>query len=168
MVFSPHLLDQLEAIAPTPWKGVVFRHMFAGRRPDAENTRGARWNPGGTPAIYLGTTREAALAEADYHISLQSPPPKARRTLYEIEVSLDNTLDLSVAALLADMGVGATELDDPQMAACQAVGGAAAWLGHDAIQVPSARSPATNLVSFPANRAVDARFEILGEQDIPA
>jgi RES domain-containing protein len=118
--------------------------------------------------MYLSCTRDGALAEADYHLSLQVPRPTVKRTIYDIDVSLDNTLDLTDGSLLADLGLSAAELNDPAMVACQAVGGAAAWLGHDGIHVPSVRSAATHLVIFPANRAGDARFEILAEEDIPS
>ena len=57
MVYPPELLDRLQAITPTPWSGQAFRHMFGDYPPDAENTRGARWNPQGVAAIYTSLTR---------------------------------------------------------------------------------------------------------------
>jgi RES domain-containing protein len=142
--------------------------MFAGYPPDTENTRGARWNPPGTAAIYLSTTRDGAIAEAEYHLSLQVPRPRVRRTIYEVELTLANVLDLTENDVLADMGVGPQELMDDTMTACQEVGGAAAWLEHDGILVPSARSAAMNLVVYPGNRGVTATFEILGEEELAA
>jgi hypothetical protein len=49
------------------------------------------------------------------------------------------------------------------MIACRQLGGAAHWLERDGLLLPSARSSATNLVTFPATRSPDARFEILKE-----
>jgi len=140
--------------------------MLAGRPPDTENTRGARWNPPGVAAIYLSMTREGALAEAEYHLSLQVPRPRIRRTLYEVRATLGSLLDLTDRSTLAEMGVGSAELDDPSMTACQAVGGGAAWLGRDGVLVPSARSEAANLVIFPASRPVAAVFDARNEEEI--
>jgi RES domain-containing protein len=79
VVYPPELLDRLQAITPTPWSGQAFRHMFGDYPPDAENTRGARWNPQGVAAIYTSLTRDGALAEAEHQIAVQPIPPRARR-----------------------------------------------------------------------------------------
>ena len=63
MVYPPELLDRLQAIAPAPWAGQAFRHMFRDYPPDAENTRGARWNPAGVAAIYTSLAHEGVVAE---------------------------------------------------------------------------------------------------------
>jgi RES domain-containing protein len=166
VVYPPELLDRLQAIAPGPWAGTAYRHMFASYRPDIENTRGARWNPPNTAAIYASLTRDGALAEANHAIALQPLRPSAKRTLYEIEIVLSNILDLSDRALLAEIGIGAAELDDPTMEACREVGGAVAWLEHDGLLVPSARSDATNLVIFAGNQQPDSSFEVLNAEEI--
>jgi RES domain-containing protein len=166
VVYSPQVLDRLQAVEPAPWEGVAARHMLAGHLPDTENTRGARWNPAGTAAIYLSTTRDGARAEADYHLSLQVPRPRVRRTMYDIELTLANVLDLTQDNILDELGIGLAELTDVTMVACQEVGGAASWLSHDGILVPSARSSAVNLVVYPANRDASAVFEIRGEQEL--
>jgi RES domain-containing protein len=166
VIYSPHVLDVLQAVEPAPWEGTAFRHMFAGHPPDKENTRGARWNPPDTAAVYLSTERDGAVAEAEYHLSLQTPRPRARRTVYEVRITLDSVLDLTDDAVLSDLGIGPKELDDPGMQACMEVGGAAAWLEHDGILVPSARSAAVNLVIYPANTQPAAVFDVLGEEDL--
>jgi len=51
-------------------------------------------------------------------------------------------------------------------AACQMIGGAVEWLGHDGLLVPSARSEGTNLVIFPNKQTPDYRFEILESENI--
>lgn len=71
MLYSPELLDRLQAIDPAPWAGQAFRHMFGDYPPDAENTRGARWHPPGIAAIYTSLAREGALAEAEHQIAVQ-------------------------------------------------------------------------------------------------
>lgn len=166
MIYSPRVLDRLEAVEPAPWEGVAVRHMLAGHSPEKENTRGARWNPPGTAAIYLSTTRNGALAEAEYHLALQMPRPRARRTMYEVNITLDSVLDLTDGTLLAELGISSADLEDPTMDACREVGGAAAWLEHDGILVPSARSSAVNLVVYPTNRETTAVFEVVSEEDL--
>ena len=161
MVYPPELLDRLQAIAPAPWAGQAFRHMFRDYPPDAENTRGARWNPAGVAAIYTSLAHEGVVAEAEHQIAVQPIRPRARRTIYTLELTLASVLDLTDPDLLQHLGVGAAELAADDMTACSEVGGATHWLEHDGLLVPSARSSHTNLVIFPANRSPDARFEIL-------
>jgi RES domain-containing protein len=166
MIYSPRVLDRLQSVEPIVWEGVAVRHMFAGLPPERENTRGARWNPPGIGAIYFSTTRDGALAEAEYHLSLQTPRPRVRRTLYEVKLRLDSVLELTDERLLADLGIGPVELDDPMMEACREVGGAAAWLEHDGVFVPSARSRVINLVVYPANMSPTSVFEVDGSDEL--
>ncbi len=86
MVYDPGLLDQLEALEPRPWRGTVWRHMFAEYPPDRPNTTGARWNPPGTAAIYTSLDRSTAVAEGDHMVAMQPIRPRPKRTVYEIRV----------------------------------------------------------------------------------
>ena len=117
-------------------------------------------------AIYTNLAREGALAEAEHQIAVQPIPPRARRTIYTLELSLTSVLDLTDTELLQDLGIGTAELTADNMVACRQLGGAAHWLGRDGLLLPSARSPSTNLVSFPANRPDNARFEIISEEPV--
>jgi RES domain-containing protein len=139
--------------------------MFGDYPPDAENTRGARWNPQGVAAIYTSLTRDGALAEAEHQIAVQPIPPRARRTIYTLEVSLASVLDLTDGELLQDLGIGPAELTADDMIACRQLG-AVHWLERDGLLLPSARSPCTNLVIFPANRPADARFDIIAAEPV--
>jgi RES domain-containing protein len=80
--------------------------MFAGHSPERENTSGARWNPPGVSAIYASLSVEGALAEAEHQIAMQPVRPRARRTLYELRVTLHSVLNLSERTLLAALGIG--------------------------------------------------------------
>jgi RES domain-containing protein len=140
--------------------------MFADYPPSRANTLGARWNPPDVAAIYTSVAREAALAEADYHISLQPFRPRVKRTVYEIRVALANVVDLQSKELLAGLGVGEAELQSDDHSACRLVGGGVAWLGHDGLLVPSARHAMSNLVIFPTAQMPDAEFEVIGEEDV--
>jgi RES domain-containing protein len=166
VVYAPHLLDRLQAIAPTAWAGRAFRHMFADYAPEVENTRGARWNPPGVAAIYMSLSREGVLAEAEHQLAVQPIRPRVRHTLYTLDLTLQSVLELTDADILRDLGVGTDELSADDMRTCQDVGGAIAWLDHDGILVPSARSPAINLVIFPTNRTTGVRFEVIGREEI--
>lgn len=77
MVYPPELLDRLQAITPTPWSGQAFRHMFGDYPPDAENTRGARWNPQGVAAIYTSLTRDGAAPTNPNSPAGRITPPSA-------------------------------------------------------------------------------------------
>lgn len=161
MQYPLDLLDRLQAITASPWQGLAYRHMFASYPPNAENTRGARWNPPGIAAIYLSLVREGALAEAEHVITMQPVRPTATRTIFTVSITLRSVLDLTNPVLLAELGVGSAERVDPTMHACRVVGGAVASLAHDAVLVPSARSEATNLVIFAANRRADCVFDVV-------
>jgi RES domain-containing protein len=166
VVYPPELLDRLQAITPAPWSGRAFRHMFGDYPPDAENTRGARWNPPGVAAIYTSLAREGALAEAEHQIAVQPIPPRARRSIYTLELSLTGVLDLTDTEVLQDLGIGPAELTADDMIACRQLGGAVHWLKRDGLLLPSARSPSTNLVILPSNRPADTRFEIISAEPV--
>jgi RES domain-containing protein len=140
--------------------------MFGDYPPDAENTRGARWNPSGVAAIYTSLSREGVLAEGEHQIAVQPIPPRARRTIYTLELTLTSILDLTDPETLQSLSVGPDELAADDMTACRQLGGAAHWLERDGLLLPSTRSSNTNLVIFPANRSHNARFEILNREPV--
>jgi hypothetical protein len=106
------------------------------------------------------------LAEAEHQLSVQPIRPRVSRTVHTIDISLSSVLDLADIDLLAQIGVRTTELGADEMSACQELGGATAWLNHDGLLIPSARSEAVNLVIFPANRGPDARFEVTASEPV--
>jgi RES domain-containing protein len=165
-IYPPDLLDALQQVPVNAFDGTIYRHMFAGISPFTENTRGARWNPPDTAAIYSSLTRETALAEAEWRISVEPIRPRARRTLYTIALELAGLVGLTASEHLEAVGVTAVELASDDPSACQLVGGAVAWLGHDGLLVPSARYEGVNLVIYPGAHDPDARFEIVSEEEI--
>lgn len=158
MIHRPELLDALQRAPAGPLETAAWRHMFGMRPPDPENTGGARWNPPGVAAIYLSLARHGAIAEGDHTIAVQPFRPRARRFVYSIELTLANVLDLSDAAVLQRVGLDDQDLADDDHTACREVGAATAWLEHDGLLVPSARSKAHTLVIYPAHQAPDATF----------
>lgn len=158
MIYDRELLEKLDEFRASPWRGEVFRHMFGDYPPERENQRGARWNPPETPAIYTSLTRGVALAEADYQISLQPVRPRAKRTIYTIDIVLASVIDLSDRSLLLRLGITQQDLGSLDHRACQQVGGAIAWLGNDGVLVQSARADGVNLVIFPNQQKSDYEF----------
>lgn len=154
MIHDPALLDALERFDTEPWQGRVYRHMLGSAPPELVNERGARWNPPGTPAIYTSLAGTTAKAEGDHVIAMQPVPPRASRTIYELDISIKSLLDLTDAGRLAAIGVAEEDFESIPWEPCQRVGGAVAWLGHDGLLIPSVRdTDGSNLVVFTTNQA---------------
>lgn len=163
---DPNLLEALAGLKPSTWSGRVWRHTFADNPPDKANGRGARWNPPGTDALYASLERDTALAEAEHQLASQPIRPKAKRTIHQLHLGLSSVLDLTDPALLEGLGVDAAALSRVDFTACQMVGGAAAFLGHDGILVPSGRHPGVNLVVFISNQGADADLRVVDSEVI--
>ena len=166
MAYDQQTVQLLQGFSSAPWKGVVFRHMFANFPPDRENIRGARWNPPDAPAIYTSLARETCIAEAEYYIDLQSVRPSARRVVYRIEVSLERVLDLSAPADLVRIGLTRQNLVSTDHSDCQRIGGVVEWLQNDGLLVPSVRAEGFNLVIFPNRRKEGYRFRAIDSEEI--
>ena len=169
LFYAPALLDQVEALGTIELHDeIVFRHMLADVAPSRINTRGARWNPPDVGAIYTSLSRATALAEANYHLSLQTPPLRVTRTLYQIRVSLHRVTDIRDVDVLGQLGVRLDALTSPDMVACQRLGGAVARLGHDGLIVPSIRhAGGLNLVIYPQQLELETtNFEVIYNETI--
>ncbi len=164
MIYPPDLLDSLQENPSGPFAGPVYRHMFADYPPTAVNTRGARWNPPEVGAIYTSVEKNGAIAEAEYRLSVEPLRPTTRRTLYTLDIQLDNVLNMTSKSALAAVGVTDVELTSIDLEPCQAVGGATAWLDHDGLLIPSARHDSANLVIFPAAQDPDSLLAIVDEE----
>jgi RES domain-containing protein len=167
VVHDPALLDALERLDTERWAGRVYRHMLGSAPPELANERGARWNPPGTSALYTSLAETTAKAEGDHVIAMQPVPPRATRTVYELDVSIENLLDLTDAGRLAAIGVTEEDFESIPWEPCQRVGGAVAWLGYDGLLIPSVRdSDGSNLVIFTANQARGSEIVVQGSHVI--
>lgn len=126
--------------------------------PDQENIGGARWNPQGISAIYLSSTKAGAITEGDHAITVQPLRPRARRKVYAVDLSLERVVDLRSPEALEAVGLRVINIADDDHSTCREVGAAVSWLEYDGLLVPSARSDATNLIIYPANRSPEARY----------
>jgi RES domain-containing protein len=144
----------------------VFRHMLGNNVPAHINIRGARWNPPQVGAIYTSLERETALAEADYYLSLQTPPIQVRRTIYTIEVTLQRVIDLRDLAALAKLDIRVDSLSSIDLTLCQRIGGAVPRLGCDGLLVPSVRrAGGANLVIYPIQQELgESEFKVISEE----
>ena len=165
-IHDPELQDAIERLGSEALEAViVWRHMFNDNAPELSNIRGARWNPPGVAAIYTSEDRETALAEGQHAIDVQPLRPRARRFLYELRISARKVLRIRLTDFPA-LGLDSADLTTTDFAACQRVGAHAAFLGYDAIIVPSARADGSNVVLFVNELAADAVFERLSREEI--
>jgi len=161
MLYPVALLEAVERLETIAVEDVVYRHMLGDISPARANTRGARWNPPDVAAIYASFERETALAEANYHLSLQVPPIRVRRTIYRIRVNLQVVTAMRDADVLLRLGIDHSS----ELAACQRVGGTVASLGRNGLIVPSLRHGGLNLVIYPKDGEIEpSQFEIVDSE----
>ena len=159
------LLERLAALPVKPRIGTVYRCMLAGASADCENIRGSRWNPQNISAIYTSLSREGAIAEIEYRLSLEPPIKRKtiRKAVYTIRVELEKTIDIYADALWMKFGVTNTMLAGIDHSVCQKIGAQVDWLELEGVVVPSARHAHGNLVIYPSNSGEKYKFEILDE-----
>jgi RES domain-containing protein len=167
MDYPRPLFERLGALHPRAWSGRTFRWTFEGTPPDRANTRGARWNPPDVAALYTSLARNGVLAESNHLIAAQGIAPVRSRHIYTFQIELRSVLELTDNALLTDLGIDAAALASADHSRCQLVGGAVERLGHDGLIVPSARSPALNLVIFVNQRPFGASLEVVESETFP-
>jgi RES domain-containing protein len=151
------LLDAIEAEPASRFAGSVWRVVTEGFDPLRASRAGGRWDDGSFDVLYTSTERDGALAEAWFHAARGQPiiPSRIRKRIFEIEAALDRVLDLSAEGKLAALGVNMArfgQLSYVQRAAeypsLQQVAEVAFFYDYEAIIVPNARWPASNVVVF--------------------
>ena len=161
--FEPELLDAIEGAAVDGWQCDVWRQVLEGTPPLRSNNRGGRWNPPDCEALYASLQAEVATAEIDYLLTQQSIPISRDRVTHELSVHLTRVVDLSQGDAWQRLGLSADDLKSDDVAACQRIGAAAAWLGFGGLLVPSVRAEGVNLVIFVNNMEPDDVIEVSGE-----
>lgn len=151
------LLDAIEAEPATRFAGTVWRVVTEGYDPLRAARAGGRWDDGSFDVLYTSTERDGALAEAWFHEARGQPiiPSRITKRVFEIEAALERVLDLSAEGKLAALGVNMASYGQLAYAGRIAeyptlhqIAEVAYFLGHEAIIVPNARWPASNVVVF--------------------
>lgn len=170
---SSHLVDALDRLEPIAYGGDVFRHVAAGRHPlsgAGARSLGGRWNPPQSFAtLYLADRKSTVEAEFQRMAHRQGLDPSQflPRRIYRLAVELQAVVDLtrseSLPQELADI-----DLRSDDLAATQAVGEAAQYLGREAILAPSAAGEDNVLAVFidrllPESRVIDVDFDVWTE-----
>jgi RES domain-containing protein len=151
------LLDAIEAEAASRFAGIVWRVVTEGVEPLRPSRAGGRWDDGSFDVLYTSSERDGALAEAWFHLARGQPiiPSKIGKRLFRIEAELERVLDLSADGKLAALGVDMASFGrlsylhrTNEYPTLQQVAEAAFFHQFEAIIVPNARWPTSNVVVF--------------------
>ena len=151
------LIDAIEAIAPLPFSGPVWRVTREGRDPTRCSGSGGRWDDGAFDVLYTSAERLGAISEMKFHIERGQPVPPSRVAyrLFEIDVALKRGLRLPDLAALRGIGLDTGRYGrlsyqerDAEYPRSQDIAEAARFLGYDGLVVPSARFKCNNVVVF--------------------
>jgi RES domain-containing protein len=136
------------------------KQTIGSRDPLVPNSRGARWNPPSTDALYCSLSEAGARAEVVNLLGRQPIPTSKPLVMSQLDVTLGTVVDVRNAPALDALEVTSASMVSEHWDAAQRVGGATAWLGFAAILVPSARHGDGNLVIFVNNSAPDDRVTV--------
>jgi RES domain-containing protein len=154
------LLDAIGAETPKLLAGVVWRVVTDGFGPLRPGRAGGRWDDGTFDVLYTSSQRDGALAESWFHLSRGQPviPSKVRKRIHRIQVDLKKVLDLSEAGKLDSLGINMAEYGRlsyiqrvQEYPAPQQIAEIAFFYEYEAVIVPSARWPTSNVVILTEN-----------------
>jgi hypothetical protein len=162
------LLDALSAIDPEPFRGEVWRITRKGRDPLRGSSANGRWSLGGAfDVLYTSLTRDGALAEIGFRLSLEPVwPSRMEHELHRIAASAGRVLHILDVVDLAPLGVDVPRYENFDYAATQAIAAAAHFLEFDGLRVPSARADCHNLVLFLDRVAEGADLNVLDTEAV--
>jgi RES domain-containing protein len=166
------LLDAIEAEIPTQFSGCVWRVVTDGFEPLRSSRAGGRWDDGTFDVLYTSVSRDGAMAESWFHATKGQPiiPSKVAKRLYQMKAELRRVLDLSGDSKLASLGVDMAtygRLSNIQRVeeypSLQQVAEVAFFYEYQAVIVPSARWPASNVVIMTEHVSLEQLEIITGE-----
>ncbi|MDE2514498.1 MAG: RES family NAD+ phosphorylase [Rhodospirillales bacterium] len=162
------LLDALQALPAGPFAGDTWRVAIVGREALRGSAAGGRWSPPGEfDVLYTSLSREGALAEIGYRLSLEPVwPSRIAHALHRIRARTTYTLRFADLASLAPLGVDGARYGGFDYAATQAIAAAAFFLDFDGLIVPSARSVAHNLVLFLDKLEPEAALHVAASETV--
>jgi len=168
------LLDAIEAETPVGFSGQVWRVVTDGFEPLRPSRAGGRWDDGSFDVLYTSASRDGALAESWFHAAKGQPiiPSKIAKRLYQIKADLHRVLDLSSKGKLASFGVNMAAYGRlsymqrvEEYPALQQIGEVAFFHEYQAVIVPSARWPGSNVVIITEHVAL-AQLEIVASEPV--
>lgn len=151
----PALLDAIERETPISLSAQLWRVVTEGRDPLQPGRAGGRWDDGSFDVLYASSERDGALAEAWFHVARGQPipPSKPKKRIHRLDVELQRVLDLSGDGRLAALGVDMQLYGrlsylqrGGEYPTTQQIGEVAFFYEYEAIIVPNARWPASNVV----------------------
>ena len=154
---SQALLDAIEDESPSTYSGEVWRVVTDGFEVLRPSRAGGRWDDGTFDVLYTSSEKNGALAESWFHAARGQPviPSKISKRLYRLEANLTRALDLSSNGKLDELGIamaGYGRLSYLQRTTeyptLQQIAETAYFYEYQAIIVPNARWPTSNVVVF--------------------
>ena len=151
------LIDALEALPHSPFKGTVWRVVSEGRDPCLCSASGGRWDDGSFDVLYTSLDREGAIAEMYFHLLRGQPlfPSMVRYTLHELKVELSEAMPLPTLSDLASIALDTSRYGQlsylertQEYPRTQEIAEVAHFLDCDGLVVPSARWACANLILF--------------------
>ena len=149
------LLDAIETMTPIELTARLWRVVSDGRDPLSAGRSGGRWDDGSFDCLYTSLERDGAIAEAWFHAARGQPipPSKPPKRVHQISAEFTRVLDLSELGQLANLGVDMQlygKLSYVQRGGeyptTQQIGEVAFFYEYEAIIVPNARWPTSNVV----------------------
>lgn len=142
------LLDTLDAFAREPFQETVWRVTREDRDPLLAAASVSRWCDGSFDLLYTSCERNGALSEV-YAVLQSQPvfPSKVNWVTHRLIVTCKRVLKIDAARLEA-LGVAPALYRGRDYTRCRQISDAAYFLDFDALLVPSARWPCSNLVIF--------------------
>lgn len=167
------LVQRIDDLGTTAWSGTTYRYTSSRRDPlsgSGARPFGGRWNPRGAFAtIYLAHPLASCLAELQRSAELTNlsvgDALASGRTLHTVQAHDVHVLDLTSESSRSAIGLEIADIADDDWTACQAVGQAADFLGHQGVLAPSATGTGLVLAAFEA-RLRRGQVEVSGSQPL--
>jgi RES domain-containing protein len=136
---------------------------------------GGRWDDGSFDVLYTAASRDGALAESWFHASKGQPiiPSKVAKRLYQIEAELHRVLDLTGDSKLATLGINIAAYGKlsyvqrvEEYPTLQQIGEVAFFYEYQAVIVPSARWPGSNVVIMTEHIMATQQLDIVDNEPV--
>jgi RES domain-containing protein len=156
------LLDALDLLPETSFDGEFWRVVHGYRSPVDGSKGSGRWNRQESEVLYCALEKDGALSEINFHIRRAQSvfPSRLISFAHRMSATFTKVMDLSDLAALQRLGVDPARYQEMLYEKSQEIGEAVGFLGFEAMLVPNARHPSTNLVIFPANCDLDSATSI--------